>query len=437
MQQANLALDETQTLATQLAASDLMEKICEPENLMRAFKRVKANKGAAGIDRMTVDALLNYLQEHGRTIRHSLLKGRYRPQPVKGVRIPKPNGGQRQLGIPTVMDRLIQQAIHQVLEPLIDPTFSDSSFGFRPKRSAHQALQQASDYVAQGRGWVVDLDLEKFFDQVNHDLLMSRLANRINDKRVLKLIRNFLQAGMLQDGCWQRRPTGTPQGGPLSPLLSNILLDELDKELERRGHCFCRYADDCNIYVSSQAAGDRVLQSVEQFLKKRLKLKLNAKKSACARVDERQFLSHRLLPNGALMISDEAEQRMRKQVIRLSKRNRGVSLTCLIESLNRYLRGWLMYFRLSKSRTKLLSLDGWIRRRLRCYRLRQRKRTYPLACWLISQGVSKKEAWKLALSSKGWWRKARTPAASYAMPNSWFEEQGLYSLLKGYEALQH
>jgi RNA-directed DNA polymerase len=409
----------------------LMEKICEPLNLNRAYKRVKANKGAAGVDGMTVNELLNWIALHKESLIESLLTGSYRPQPVRGVEIPKPGGkGVRQLGIPSAVDRLVQQAIHQVLEPMLDPTFSDSSYGFRPGRSAHQALKQAREYVQEGYEIVVDIDLEKFFDRVNHDILMSRLARRIKDKRLLKIIRRFLSVGMMKEGICMRREEGMPQGGPLSPLMSNLLLDELDKELERRGHKFCRYADDCNIYVRSLQAGERVIASMRRFLEKRLKLKVNESKSGYASVGERQFLGYRLLAEGKLVIAEHSVERLKEKVRRITKRNRGVSLETVITELNETLRGWVNYFQLTQWPSQLRRLDEWIKHKLRCYRLKQRKRTWPIAKFLISLGVPAQSAWPLAKSCKGWWRLSMSIPVHHAMTNVWFEKQGLVNLLQ-------
>jgi RNA-directed DNA polymerase len=373
----------------------MMEQICEPSNLNKAYKRVKANKGVAGVDGMTVNELYDWIVEHKASLIESLLTGTYQPQRILGVEIPKrgKNSGVRQLGIPTVIDRLVQQAIHQVLEPILDPTFSESSYGFRPRRSAHQALVKARSYVKMGYEIVVDIDLEKFFDRVNHDILMSRLAKRINDKRLLKIIRRFLESDIMKKGICVKREDGMPQGGPLSPLLSNLLLDELDKELERRGHKFCRYADDCNVYVQSLRAGERVLESVKQFLWKRLRLKVNEAKSASAVVDERKFLGYRLLKEGKLVIAQESIERIKDKVRILTRRNRGVSLDRFVKELNETLRGWSNYFRLTEWPWVLVELDKWIRRKLRCYRLKQRKSSWPIANFLINLGVTAKEAW--------------------------------------------
>jgi RNA-directed DNA polymerase len=410
----------------------LMERICEPSNLNRAYKRVKSNKGAAGIDGMTVDDLFAWLTLHKEALIESLLTGNYQPQPVLGIEIPKPGKSKemRLLGIPLVVDRLVQQAILQVLEPILDPTFSDSSYGFRPGRSAHQALKRAQGYVQEGYKIVVDIDAEKFFDRINHDRLMSRLAQRISDKRLLRIIRRFLEAGMMKNGIWMERREGLSQGGPLSPLISNLVLDELDKELEKRGHRFCRYGDDCNIYVRSQRAGERVLASMTEFFAKRLKLKLNERKSASAPVGERQFLGYSLLCDGKLVIAGHSLERLKDKIRRITKRNRGVALERIISELNEMLRGWLNYFKLTEWPSQIKALDSWIRRKLRCYRLKQRKKTWPIAKLLINLGVPAHKAWLLARSSKGWWRLSKSIPVHHAMNNTWFEKQGLINLMQ-------
>lgn len=415
---------------------DLMERICERGNLDRAYKRVKANKGAAGVDGMTVGELYDWLTGHKEELIASLVNGSYQPREVRGIEIPKPGGGMRQLGIPTVVDRLVQQAILQVLEPLLDPTFSESSYGFRPGRNAHDALRQGTEYVRDGRGIVVDIDLEKFFDRVNHDTLMARLARRVEDKRLLRIIRRFLEAGMMQNGVCVERHEGTPQGGPLSPLLANLLLDDLDKELERRGHYFCRYADDCNIYVRTREAGERVMATVTSFLEKKLRLHVNREKSAVAYVGERKFLGHRLFGEGRLGIAPGSLKRAKARVREITRRSRGVALEQMIRELNEFLTGWVTYFRYAECKTHLTELDQWIRRRLRCVRLKQRKRAKPIADFLQSQGVPKWRAWTLALSGKGWWRMAGSPQATEAMPNTWFNQQGLVNLAKRYAMLR-
>ncbi len=415
----------------------LMEEVTHRDNLNRAYRRVVANQGAAGVDGLTVDDLKAWIAAHKDAFIAALLDGSYQPQPVRGVPIPKPGGGVRQLGIPTVVDRFVQQAILQVLEKILDPTFSASSFGFRPGRGAHDALAQAKRYVAEGRTIVVDLDLEKFFDRVNHDILMSRLARRIGDKRLLKIIRRFLETGMMQAGVCAERHEGTPQGGPLSPLLANLLLDDLDRELERRGHTFCRYADDCNIYVQSQAAGERVLASVTRFLEGRLKLRVNRTKSAVAPVQERKFLGHRLLSDGTLIIAPQSLDKARDRIRTITRRNRGVSFEAMVRQLNSFLTGWVTYFRYAKAKGALAHLGGWVRRKLRCVRLKQRKRAKSITDFLHGLGVPWDRCWTTAASGKGWWRLAHSPAAQQGMDTAWFGRQGLVDPLDWYLQLQH
>ncbi len=419
-----------------------MEEVIEPKNLNRAYQRVKANKGAPGVDGMSVDDLGGWLAEHweelsgvaaGRQLPTATGAGSGNPQAGRwSATTGHPHGGgPRQLGIPTVVDRLVQQGILQVLDPLLDPTFSESSYGFRPGRNA----RQAQEYVGEGREIVVDLDLEKFFDRVNHDILMSRLARRVADKRLLRMVRRFLEAGMMQNGVCVERYEGTPQGGPLSPLLSNLLLDDLDQELERRGHRFSRYADDCNIYVRSQAAGEWVMASVSNFLERKLRLRVNREKSAVAPVWERKFLGHRLLPGGRLGLAPESLKRVKARIRRTTRRNRGVSLEGMVHELNSFLTGWVTYFRYAECRTHLSRLDGWIRRKLRCVRLKQRKRSKAIADFLQGLGVPEWRAWLLAGSGKGWWRLAGSPQAAEAMSLAWFREQGLVALTERYSLL--
>jgi RNA-directed DNA polymerase len=414
----------------------LMEEVASSANLNQAYKRVKANKGAAGVDGMSTTELLPWLRMNRERLIAGLLDGSYKPKTVRGVAIPKPGGGTRQLGIPTVVDRLVQQAILQVLEPILDPTFSASSFGFRPGRSAHQALAQAQSYVADGRGIVVDIDLEKFFDRVNHDILMARLARRIGDKRLLKIVRRFLEAGMMQAGVCIERYEGTPQGGPLSPLLANLLLDDLDKELERRGHRFCRYADDCNIYVRSQAAGERVMASLVAFLESKLRLRVNGAKSAVAPVWERSFLGHRLLSDGRLGIAPKSLTRAKDRLRRMTRRNRGIALERMIGEVNSFTTGWVMYFRHAVCKSALRDIDEWLRRKLRCARLKQCKRAKPIADFLMRCGVPARRAWLLAAAGKGWWRRSGSPPANEAMTLQWFEQIGLLNLHAHHAALQ-
>jgi RNA-directed DNA polymerase len=380
--QARTAWDQERALT-----QHLMEAVSGAANLNRAYKRVKANGGAPGVDGMTVEALRAWTATNRERLIASLLDGSYQPQPVRGVSIPKPGGGERQLGIPTVVDRLVQQAITQVLEPILDPTFSVSSFGFRPGRGAHDALRQAREYVTDGYEIVVDLDLEKFFDRVNHDILMARLARRIGDKRLLRVVRRFLQAGMMVNRVCGERHEGTPQGGPLSPLLSNLLLDDLDKELEGRGHRFCRYADDCNIYVRSQAAGERVMASVTAFLEGKLRLKVNQGKSAVAPVGERQFLGHRLGKHGSLGIGRKSLDRAKDRLRETTRRNRGISLERMVAEANRFIVGWVTYYRDARCRSTLEDLDGWLRRKLRCVRIKQCKSPSAIAAFLRKNGL--------------------------------------------------
>ena len=429
--QAFTAFDQARALT-----QHLMEEVVNRENLNRAYRRVKANKGAPGVDGMTLRELGDWIKQHKQELTAALLDGSYQPQAVRGVEIPKPGGGVRQLGIPTVVDRLVQQAILQVLEPILDPTFSESSFGFRPGRGAHDALAQASRYVAEGRTIVVDMDLEKFFDRVNHDILMARLARRVVDKRLLRIIRRFLRAGLLQQGVCVERHEGTPQGGPLSPLLANLLLDDLDKELEARGHYFCRYADDCNIYVRSRIAGQRVLASLTEFLEGKLRLRVNHAKSAVAHVEQRKFLGHRLLAGGMLTIAPASLDRAKDRIRQITRRNRGVSFEQVIGELNSFLSGWVTYFRYAKARDVLRSLDRWIRHKLRCVRLKQRKRAASIAAFLRTLGVPWARCWTTAACGKGWWRMSQTPVAQQGMTRAWLQAHGLIELVPKYLELQ-
>jgi RNA-directed DNA polymerase len=409
---------------TRALKQELMEKVAEEANLLEALRRVCANKGSAGVDGMDVTELKAWMsvRANREKLRDKLISGEYEPALVRGVQIPKPGGkGVRQLGIPTVVDRLVQQALLQVLEPLYEPTFSEGSYGFRPGRGAHEALRQASGYVAQGRSIVVDLDLEKFFDRVQHDVLMARVSRRVKDKRVLALIGRFLRAGMMQNGVCVRREEGTPQGGPLSPLLANILLDDLDKELEKRGHRFCRYADDCNIYVKSEAAGQRVMASVTEFLEQRLKLKVNRQKSAVGQVRERKFLGHRLLAGGELGVAPQSQERLKDALRELTSRSAGQSLPKVIGQVNQKFTGWIQYFRMARMKGWMQDIGQWLRRRLRCLRLKQCKRVPAIARFLMELGESRDSAWKLAASGKGWWRLADTPQSHRAMSLSWFK----------------
>jgi RNA-directed DNA polymerase len=427
----------TETLMAKRAAESmanskqLMEAVCERKNCRQALARVKSNKGSAGIDGMTVEQLPAYLKQHWPTIREQLLSGTYKPQPVKRVEIPKPDGGMRKLGIPTVLDRFIQQAVMQVLQRSWDRTFSAHSYGFRPGRSAHQAVAKAQQYIANGYGWVVDLDLEKFFDRVNHDKLMAKLAQRSSDKRMLKLIRAFLRAGVLEGGLVSPVDEGTPQGGPLSPLLSNIVLAELDQELERRGHRFVRYADDCNIYVRSQRAGERVMKSTSQFITRKLKLKVNEEKSAVSRPSKRKFLgfSFTWQREPRRRIAPKAMVRFKQRVRELTRRTRGVKVETMIAQLSRYLQGWRGYFGFCQTPSVLRSLEEWLRRRLRSFVWKQWKRGKVRFAELRTRGVSQALAAQTVGSAHGPWRLSNSPALTIALPNAYFATLGLTPLV--------
>ena len=405
-----------------------MEAVCERENLAEAWRRVRANKGSPGVDGMTIDEFPEYLREHWPTLQAQLLSGTYQPQPVRRVEIPKPDGGGvRKLGIPTVCDRWIQQAILQVLQKQWDPTFSEHSYGFRPNRSAHQAVAQAQEYLAEGFRWMVDLDLEKFFDQVNHDILMGLVAKRVADKRLLKLIRAFLSAGVLENGLFCSTERGTPQGGPLSPMLSNLVLDVFDRELERRGHRFVRYADDSNIYVRSRRAGERVMQSVTEFITRRLKLKVNAQKSSVARPWHRKFLGFSFTSSKEpkRRIAPKSLARFKQRVRELTRRNGGVSMAQRIHRLAVYLRGWRSYFGYCQTPTVVEQLDSWVRRRLRAAAWKQWKRIRTRYKRLRQLGVNPTKARHCANSSDGPWRLSGSPALCIAFPNAYFDSLGL------------
>jgi RNA-directed DNA polymerase len=405
----------------------LMEEVCERENCKQALARVKANKGSPGVDGMTVQQLPEHLKQHWPAIREQLLSGTYVPQPVKRVEIPKPDGGVRKLGIPTVMDRLIQQAVMQVLQRKWDRTFSDHSYGFRPGRSAHQAVEAAQQYIAAGYRWVVDLDLEKFFDRVNHDKLMAKIAERVSDKRLLKLIRTFLRAGVMEDGLVSPVDEGTPQGGPLSPLLSNIVLDELDQELERRGLRFARYADDSNIYVRSRRAGERVMGSITRFITEQLKLKVNQQKSAVARPWERKFMGFSFTSAGVpkRRIAPKAVGRFKERIRELTSRTRGVGTERMAEELARYLRGWIGYFGKCETPSVLEGLEKWFRRRLRSAIWKQWKRGSVRFAELRKRDVGTHLAAKTAGSAHGPWRLADSLALHVALPNAYFDSLGI------------
>lgn len=413
---------------------ELMERIASTLNLKEALRRVVTNGGSGGIDMMEVEELKEWFVKNLSQLQQELLSDEYEPQPVKGVRIPKPKGGYRQLGIPTVKDRLVQQAILQVLNRMYDPKFSDQSFGFRPGRNAHQALRYASSQVQQGRGIIIDLDLEKFFDQVHHHRLLWLLERRIGDRRVIKLIHRFLKSGIMEGGFVEQRIKGTPQGSPLSPLLSNIVLDELDQELIRRGLKFARYADDAQIFVSSIQSAERVMVSITKFIEERMRLRVNKDKSSIRKYYESNFLGHSIL-KGKVGLSKSSEERFKNKLKTITKRNRGISLKAMLEELKPVIRGWLQYFKYARMKEKLKQIEGWLRRRMKCFRLKQCKRTIGMVRFLRGLGVEEKLAWKTALSGKGWWRLSNSPATAIGMNNKWFEELGYYSLTQNYQRL--
>ena len=407
--------------------SSLMARVLDRGNLRRALKHVIHNKGKPGIDGMTVDQLPGYLKHHWPTLKDQLQTGTYHPQPVKRVTIAKPTGGERHLGVPTVIDRFIQQAVLQVLQPDWDDTFSESSYGYRPKRSAHQAVRQAQQTVRDGYRWTVDMDLEKFFDSVNHDILMQRISQRLDDKLILTLIHRILKADINVNGHCQPNRAGTPQGGPLSPLLANLLLDDLDKTLEARGHRFVRYADDCNIYVKSKRAGERVLTNLKRYLSTQLKLMINETKSAVDRPWRRSFLGFTMSPKDKrLKVSEKAIQAFKRKVRRISRRTRGRTIYTIIADLKTYIQGWKGYFQLAEVTSPLRDMDKWIRRRLRSYHWKQwGRRGYRE---LRKRGVEVKLAWNTCKSAHGPWRLSKSPALYYALDNKYFANLGLPSV---------
>jgi RNA-directed DNA polymerase len=430
--------EETESLSTAsepespASTNRLMEAVCERENLKEALRRVKANQGSAGVDGMTVGGITDYLKQHWPAIREQLLNGTYEPKPVRRVEIPKPNGGMRKLGIPTVLDRLIQQSVMQVLQRQWNPMFSTSSYGFRPGRSAQQAVAQAQKYIAEGYGWCVDLDLEKFFDRVNHDKLMGQVAKRVEDKRLWKLIRAFLNAGVMENGLVSPSVEGTPQGGPLSPLLSNLVLDELDRELERRGHRFVRYADDCNLYVRSERAGQRVMESVTRFITQKLKLKVNEAKSAVARPQERKFLGFSFTagPEVRRIIAPKALDRFKRRIREITRRAKGASMKTTMEELVPYMRGWRGYFGFCETPEVLIGLTRWVRMRLRAAMWRQWKTPRRRRAALLELGVRERLANNTAGSGLGPWYLAKAKALSVGLSNAYFKSLGLPSLFE-------
>jgi group II intron reverse transcriptase/maturase len=415
-----------------------MSQVVERDNMQLAYSRVMKNRGAPGVDGMRCEDLKAWLKVNWSQVKRALLNGTYRPQAVRRVDIPKPQGGIRTLGVPTVVDRLIQQALHQAMQPLFEPTFSASSYGFRPGKSAQQAVAKAAQYIRSGKRWVVDMDLEKFFDCVNHDVLMARVARQVQDKDVLRLIRRFLQAGMMANGVETPRYEGTPQGGPLSPLLSNILLTDLDLELEKRQLLFCRYADDCNIYVRSQSSGQRIMESMKGFLANRLKLTVNEAKSAVARPWERKFLGYSVTTqqSSKVRIAKQSIQRLMDSVRQLSIGGKGSSLPQTIEKLNPVLRGWMNYFSLSQSRRPIEELDAWVRRRLRCLVWRQWKRSRTRETKMLSLGLDAQRAWKSSVNGRGPWWNAGAKHMIAALPPKFFTQLGLVSLVATHQHLQ-
>ncbi len=409
---------------------EMMEQVVERGNMAKALERVRRNKGAAGIDKMETEDLLPYLHKHWADIKEKLLRGDYKPSPVRRVEIPKPDGGIRQLGIPTVLDRLIQQAIQQILTPIIEPKFSEHSYGFRPGRKAHDAVTKAREYNREGYEWVVDIDLEKFFDRVNHDILMAKVARQIEDKRVLRLIRRYLESGIMVNGVLMASEEGTPQGGPLSPLLANIMLDDLDKELEKRKHRFVRYADDCNIYVRSERAGKRVMESVSKYLEGKLKLKVNQSKSAVDKPARRKFLgfSFTTEKESRIRLAPQTVAKVKDKIRDLTKRSQSISIEERIRRLNRYLKGWMAYYCLAETPSIFKQLDGWIRRRLRMCLLKQWKKPASVRRNLVALGLPVEWARDISCSRKGYWRLSLTPQLNKALGTAFWERLKLVSL---------
>lgn len=418
-----------------LNADKLLEKILDRRNLSLAYRRVKKNSGSYGVDGMKVDELLPYLLQNGKTIRQLILQGKYQPQPVRRVEIAKPDGGVRHLGIPTAIDRLIQQAILQVLTPIFERGFSSHSYGFRPGQNAHQAIKQSQVYIGEGYGIVVDIDLEKFFDRVNHDKLMYLLSRKITDKRVLKLVRSYLESGVMIAGLVSPTEEGMPQGGPLSPLLSNIMLDELDKELEKRGHCFCRYADDCNVYVRSKRAGERVMASISRFMEERLKLKVNRNKSEVDYPQRRKFLGFSFYSKEQrirVRIHAKPLKRFKDKVREITSRSNGWDVEARIEKLNQTVRGWVNYFSIADIRGHCKSLDEWIRRRLRMCYWKQWKKIVTKHDNLMRLGLTDGKAWQYANTRKGYWHTSNSPILSSTLDNAYFRKAGYIGLSEIY-----
>lgn len=416
--------------------SRLLEDVLERNNMLEAMYRVIRNKGSYGIDGMKTDELREHVKKTWATVKTKLLEGKYNPSPVRRVEIPKPDGGVRLLGIPTVQDRMIQQAIAQVLSKLYEPTFSESSFGFRPNRGAKNAIKQSETYINQGYKWVVDMDLEKFFDKVNHNILMGKLEKKIKDKRLLKLIRKYLESGVLINGIKVSSEEGTPQGGPLSPLLANIMLDDVDKELEKRGHKFCRYADDCNIYVKSKRAGLRVMDSITRIIENELKLKVNKDKSAVDIVSKRKFLGfsfYFVKGVAKIRIHEKSIKRFKEKVKSITNRNRGISMDLRLLKLNDSIKGWINYFGIANAKRKLLELDKWIRRRLRACIWKQWKKIRTRYRNLVKLGIDNWKAWEYANTRKGHWKISGSPILSKSLHNKYLESIGFVSLTQTYQ----
>ena len=416
--------------------SGIMEQIASLPNLQKAYRMVKINGGSAGVDGMDVKAFQVWCRSNMNQLQEQLLSGSYQPQPVRCVTIPKPQGGERLLGIPNLIDRMVQQAIHQVLNPRYELVFSQNSYGFRPSKSAHDALLQAGEYVKNGRTWIADLDLEKFFDKVNHDRLMWLLRTRIGDDRVLHLIQRMLKSGMMQGGIVSQRIEGTPQGGPLSPLLSNIVLDELDKELEHRGYDYVRYADDVKIFAKSEWQAKRIMERITKYIEENLKLKVNRNKSRVCQSHQLTFLGHRIFFDGTLGLGEDSEARFKLKLKKITSRSRGINVERMIKELRDVTRGWLIYYRGAKMQKKVEQIDGWLRRRLRCFRLKQCKRAIGVVRFFRKEGIEETLAWRLALSGKGWWRLSNSPASSMAMNKEWFSRMGYQSLKVYYEQVK-
>jgi len=438
LQDSNSGTEENAVVGVELSSrleqqrtltQNILERIVDNGNIDKAYNQVRGNKGSAGVDKMSVEELGTWLGINLKSFQTSILEEKYEVSPVRKVELDKPDGGKRLLGIPTVKDRLIQQAIFQQLNIHYDPYFSESSYGFRPNRGAQQAIRRASEYIKEGKEWVVDIDLEKFFDKINHDRLMQRLSKGIGDKRLLRLINAYLKTGLMSDGLVEQRTAGTPQGSPLSPLLSNIILDELDKELEKRGLVFCRYADDCNIFVKSQQSGERVLDSISKFIEVKLKLKVNRQKSGVRHCSDVKYLGYTIMTVGKIRVADKSVERLKLKIKELTKRNKGESFQTVINKLNMIIVGWTNYYILADSfLTTFRNLDGWLRRKLRCYRLKQCKRKYSIFKFLLNQGIPERESWNAVMYSQGWWKMSIKVAVSKAMSIKWFAEQGLQSL---------